>query len=151
MNDAHEFVLSRAPFVVRRKARWSDCDPAGIVYTGRYTEYLLDSARLYANHLAGGDMMNLMRSHGLTTPARGMSLEFMRPMAPGDIADIRYCVGSVRDHSFELRCEASGATGDLVFAGSCTLICINLADKSKAPIPGDLREMLMRHIKQGDK
>jgi len=147
MNDAHEYVLSRAPFVVRRKVRWSDCDPAGIVYTGRYTEYLLDSARLFVNHMAGGDMMAVMRRHGLTTPARGMSLEFMRPMAPGDVADIRYWVAGVREHSFEVRCEASGASGDLVFSGACTVISVNLESKRKALIPDEVREMLMRHTR----
>ena len=151
MNDAHEYVLSRAPFVVRRTARWSDCDPAGIVYTGRYTGYLLDSARLYADHVAGGDMMTLMHRHGATTPARGMSLEFRRPMAPGDVADIRYWVGAVREHSFEFRCEASAPNGDLVFAGVCAIVCINRESKRKVAIPEELRGLLMRHIKQGDK
>jgi acyl-CoA thioesterase FadM len=148
MNDAAEYVLSRTPFVVRRKARWNECDPAGIVYTGRYTDYLLDAARLYANQVAGGDMMALMREHRLTTPARSMSLEFSRSMFPGDVADIRFWVGGVRDHSFEFCCEASAADGEILFSGRCALICISQETRAKAPIPSALREALLRHTRQ---
>lgn len=145
MNGAAEYVLSSVPFVVRRTARWSDCDPAGIVYTGRYTEYLLDSARLFANHIADGDMAALARREGISTPARGMALEFMRPMEPGDVADIRYRVGEIREHSFELHCQASGGAGEPIFAGRCTLICNDRENKTKVPIPQALREALLRH------
>jgi acyl-CoA thioesterase FadM len=75
----------------------------------------------------------------------------MRPMAPGDVADIRYWVGEVREHSFEFRCEASATNGDLVFAGRCAVICIHLENKRKLTIPDELREMLMRYTKQGEK
>ena len=34
MIDSYESVVSRTPLVVRRRVRWADCDPAGVVYTG---------------------------------------------------------------------------------------------------------------------
>lgn len=147
MNECAEYVLSRTPFVVRRKARWNECDPAGIVYTGRYTDYLLDAARLFADQIAGGDMMALMREHGLATPARSMSLEFMRPMFPGDVADIRVWVGGVREHSFEFRCEASGVDGSFLFAGRCALVCVSAEHRISAQIPPAVRDALLRYTR----
>ena len=54
MMRATEYVLSERPFVVRRTVRWGDCDPAGVVYTGRFTDYLLGAVGLFTDHLAGG-------------------------------------------------------------------------------------------------
>jgi len=41
MNESVEIVVSDSPFTVRRRVRWSDCDPAGAVHTGRFAEYLI--------------------------------------------------------------------------------------------------------------
>ena len=46
MNDSVEHVVSTHPFTVRRRIRWGDCDPAGVVYTGRFVEYLLGAVDL---------------------------------------------------------------------------------------------------------
>jgi hypothetical protein len=39
MNESSEIVVSDLPFTVRRTARWADCDPAGAVFTARFTDY----------------------------------------------------------------------------------------------------------------
>ncbi len=38
-----EYVTGYAPFTVRRTARWHECDPAGVVYAGNFTDYLLSA------------------------------------------------------------------------------------------------------------
>ena len=51
---SYEHVVSRVPFVVRRKVRWSDCDPAGVVFTGKFAEYVLDFVTLFYAEMAEG-------------------------------------------------------------------------------------------------
>src|SRR5690606_2773945 len=80
-----EYVLSESPFVVRRTVRWSDCDPAGVVYTGRFTDYVLGAVGLFHQHMSGYANRPLGELHGVGTPCKGMEFEFIGTMWPGDI------------------------------------------------------------------
>ncbi|MCA1457078.1 hypothetical protein I6F35_28325 [Bradyrhizobium sp. BRP22] len=46
--EQREVIISKVPFRVRRAVRWSECDPAGVVYTGQFSEYLLSSIYLFS-------------------------------------------------------------------------------------------------------
>jgi len=82
MMRATEYVLSESPFVVRRTVRWGDCDPAGVVYTGRFTDYLLGAVGLYTAHMAGGDG-RLGEVHGVGTPLQGHAFRIHRHALAG--------------------------------------------------------------------
>lgn len=44
---ATEQVLSERPLVIRRRVKWGDCDPAGVVYTPMFSEYVISAAELF--------------------------------------------------------------------------------------------------------
>lgn len=44
-----EHVLSQLPFVVRRRVKWGECDPAGVVYTVTFSEYVIHPSRRQAS------------------------------------------------------------------------------------------------------
>ena len=141
--EATEYVLSEHPFVVRRKVRWGDCDPAGVVYTGRFTDYLLGAVGLYTGHMAGGEG-RLGVAHGVGTPCKAMRFEFIGTLWPDDVIDITCTVEDIRTRSFDIRCVARRTDGSLVFDAMFSPICVRLDERVGTPIPDSLRVVLTR-------
>jgi acyl-CoA thioesterase FadM len=142
--DATEYLLSREPFIVRRTVRWGDCDPAGVVYTGRFTEYLLGAIAFFKSHMAGGSMHDMSRKFDVDLPCRGMSFDFTGTLWPGDVVDIRCVVGEVRTRSFDIECTAAKPDGTPVFTARFSPICVERTVRKGKPIPPELRDLLIR-------
>jgi acyl-CoA thioesterase FadM len=146
MNESFEIVVCEAPFTVRRTVKWSDCDPAGIVVTGRFPEYLMGATGHFMRHLRSGPGSARLREAGVDTPCKGLSLLFHAPLYPDDVVDIVVGVGAVRTSSFDLVAQARRADGRLAFEGSFSPICIRREPRGRVPIPAPLRELLARHL-----
>ncbi len=140
---ATESVLSIDPFVVRREVRWGDCDPAGVVYTGRFTDYLLGAVALYTEHL--GEGRRLGDAHEVGTPCRGMSFDFTGTLWPGDVIHIECSLGGLRTRSFDIRARATRPDGSAVFSAVFSPICVRLDARAGTPVPASLRAVLLRH------
>ncbi|WP_447919762.1 acyl-CoA thioesterase [Achromobacter aegrifaciens] len=140
---ATEMVLGTDPFVVRREVRWGDCDPAGVVYTGRFTDYLLGAIALYTEHL--GEGRRLGDAHGVGTPCRGMSFDFTGTLWPGDVIHIECSVGALRTRSFDIQARASRPDGTAVFSAVFSPICVRPDARVGTPVPASLRAVLLRH------
>jgi len=139
---ATERVLSEEPFVVRREVRWGDCDPAGVVYTGKYTDYLLGAVALYTEFLGQG--RRLGEVHGVGTPCKAMSFEFLGTLWPGDIIDIKCSIGEIRTKSFDIHIFARRPDASDVFKGVFSPICVFQDRRQGTQIPDTLREVLAR-------
>jgi len=68
----------------QRRARWSECDPAGVVYTVNFCEYVASAFELFMAELLGGPLQTMKQRHGLATPARALTLEFTGPLRPDE-------------------------------------------------------------------
>lgn len=145
IHDATEYVLGDSPFVVRRKVRWGDCDPAGVVYTGRFTDYLLGAVGLYTAHIAGGSG-RLGEVHGVGTPCKAMRFEFIGTLWPDDEIDITCTVEAIRTRSFDIRCVARRPDGAPVFDAMFSPICVRLDRREGTAIPDSLRAVLNRFL-----
>ncbi|MGE8452878.1 MAG: acyl-CoA thioesterase [Pseudomonadales bacterium] len=145
MIQATEYVLSERPFVVRRTVRWGDCDPAGVVYTGRFTDYLLGAVGLYTAFMAGGDG-RLGEAHGVGTPCKAMRFEFIGTLWPDDVIDITCTVEAIRTRSFDIRCVARRLNGTKVFEAMFSPICVRLDRREGTAIPDSLRAVLNRFL-----
>ena len=149
MNDSVEHVVSTHPFTVRRRIRWGDCDPAGVVYTGRFVEYLLGAVDLFSRHAFGGPRSAFVNGLGVDTPCKGLSLDFHVALAPDDTVDILMEVARIGEHSWDLEATARLPDGRVAFRGRFSPICIHLEPRRKAPIPAALRARLERHAREG--
>lgn len=146
MSDAPEYVASESPFVVRRRVRWSDCDPAGVAFTGRFVDYMLSAVDLFTRHIAGGvARAEFMQGLGVDTPCKGLSMTFHVALAPEDCVDIEVAVGRIGDSSWDLGLRARLPDGRLAFEGVFSPVCIHQSPRRKASIPAVLRERLQAH------
>lgn len=141
-SSSFESVLTRLPFVVRRKVRWSDCDPAGVVYTGSFPEYVLSAANLFFSELAQGSYREWIRKLAVDTPYKGMEFEFHGALWPDDEFLIRCSVPAIREHSYDIRLEAAQADGRRIFTARVSPICIGPGKRAGVPIPQAMRERL---------
>jgi acyl-CoA thioesterase FadM len=145
MNETYEIVTSDLPFTVRRRVKWSDCDPAGIVFTGRFTEYLMGATSLFMRSLGSGPGRQ-QQNAGIQTPCKGMSLVFHAPLFPEDEVDIHIGVGEIRNSSFDLIAKARLTDGRLAFEGTFSPICLQRDVRQRVPVPQALRESLQKHL-----
>ena len=137
-----EYVLSRSPFVVRRHVSWSDCDPAGVVFTGRFSDYLLGAVILFMRELADGSWHRYVDSLGIDTPCKGMTFEFSHALWPDDEVDITVEVGEIRSRSFDMVITARRAEGTIAFTGTFSPVCIAQGERRAVAIPDALRARL---------
>lgn len=136
--------MAHDPFTVRRTVRWHECDPAGVVYAGNFTEYLLSASDLFRQHLtvAGRGVAADRREYH--TPGKAMSLVYMSSLWPGDQFDIALYMGEVRTHTSDVLALASRVDdGAPVFMGRITSIYVAPEDRRrKVAIPADVRAIL---------
>jgi acyl-CoA thioesterase FadM len=135
MIDSYESVVSRRPFVVRRRVRWSDCDPAGVVYTGKFTEYVLHAVNLFQAELSRGDAAAWRKELGIDTPCKGMALEFHRALWPEEEFELLLDVPEIREHGYDIRIEATQPGGVRIFSARVSPICIRRDARVRALIP----------------
>lgn len=144
---ATEYVLRTDPFTVRRRVRWSECDPAGVVYAGNFTEYLLSAADLFKQHLNVDGRLLATGDRPYHTPGKAMSLVYMGSLWPDDVFDISVFAGEVRTRTSDVLALARRADdGSAVFMGRITSIYVSREDRRKTvAIPDDVRTAFDRY------
>ena len=142
---SYEAVVSRHPFVVHKRVRWADCDPAGVVYTGRFAEYLLVAVNYFFDELGQGNYAAWLEGLQVDTPCKGLDLEFHAALWPEDTFEMTCSVSAIREHSYDLRVRASQADGRRVFTGRFSPICISREVRQRVRIPAAMHEALRRH------
>lgn len=146
MNEPSEIVVADLPFTVRRIARWSDCDPAGVVFTGRFTDYLLGAVLHFYRRIGYGAGGRAWGESGVGLPCKHMSLTFHASLYPEDAVDIRVEVGEIRTRTFDLIARAFLPDGRLAFEGRFTPIAIHSDVRESVDIPAALREALQPYL-----
>ena len=145
MPQPYEFVVTTRPLVVRKRVRWADCDPAGVVYTGRFCDYLLAAAGCFFDVIGQGNYWRWLAELEVDTPCKGLELEFQTALWPEDTFDMAIAVSAIRTHSYDLHIEATQPGGRRVFAGRFSPVCIRRGVRARTPIPEPMRAALEAH------
>lgn len=137
--DYAEALLSVRPIVMRRRVLWSECDPARVVYTGRFFDYIFSAYGWFLRRVLneGGTLDSL----GLGTPMKAVSLEFHRMLRPDDWFEVTLTVEEIRTRSFDLGATAR-LDGEPAFSARISPIFVNDQTKTSEPIPAAFREKL---------
>lgn len=143
MNQSSEYVVAHLPFTVRRTVRWMDCDPAGVAFTGRFTEYLISAVMHFYRHIGWGPGADSEVKVGL--PCKHIALTFHVSLPPDSAVDITLRVGALRERSFDLVAHAYLSDGQLAFEGVFSPICIEPLERKSVPIPHALKQALQPH------
>ncbi len=146
---SREQVICTIPFTVRRAARWSECDPAGVVYAGNFNDYLLSAVQLFRRRLFGRDWTRMRDEWAVDLPAKSTSLIYQGSLWPDDVFDTTVWVGAVRMRTFDVVAQAVRAPAspqdraNRVFIGRHSSICVSASDRRQSvPLPPALRARL---------
>lgn len=140
-----ESVVSRRPVVVQRRVKWGDCDPAGVVFTAVFCDYVISSAELFYEEMFGKPPQVAKRALGVGTPTRALSFDFKRSLRPDDIFQMTVSVADIRERSFVLGILARSLDAQDVFAATLTPVCVARDERRSIPIPDDLRSALVQY------
>lgn len=139
-----ESVISVNPFTIRRLVRFGDCDPAGVVYTVRFSDYVVSAMDLFLSELIGGPYLE--RLEGLDTPIKALNFVFSAPLRPNDAFDMVVTVREIRSRTFDLAIAASLPGGKRAFDALVTPICVATDGERRAvTLPPHLRDLLSHY------
>lgn len=138
-----EYLISERPLVVRRRVKWGECDPAGVVYTATFADYAICAAELFYGALFGTTPQRAKREHEFGTPSRALSFDFMRSLRPDEEFDMTVRVADVRSRTYVLDIAATTPQGEPVFNARLTPICVARPERRAIEIPADFRQALL--------
>lgn len=119
-----ERLLFKNPVTVRRRVRWGECDPAQVVYTPRFADYLAAAFSWFTRTILSD---NLVADDGtrLATPMKALSLEFHHTLRPDDLFDMTVYVEAVRKRTFDLLIIARSPSEGPRFLGRLSPILVD--------------------------
>ena len=138
-----EWVLEQSPFVVRRRVKWGECDPANAVYTPWFSEYVISAVMLFYEQLAGENFEAMRARFGIDLPTRGLRLDFTGTLQPDQLFDMTVTVGELRSRSYDLNVIARRPDGDPVFSAVLSPICVARNRRVGVAIPDGFRDLLV--------
>ena len=136
--------MTEQHFVHERTILFGECDPAGILYTPRICEYVVESALLFLTTILEEPFERYIFAQSMSLPARNLDVDFLRPLTWDDKIKLYASVAEVRKHAYTILIAASNEDGDTAFTGKLTQVCVSTDRKAVAEIPDKLRKALER-------
>jgi YbgC/YbaW family acyl-CoA thioester hydrolase len=142
---ATEQLISREPVIIRRRVKWGECDPAGVVYTATFSDYVISAAELFYGSLFDSTPQRAKVEQGFGTPTRALKFEFSRSLYPDDEFDMTVSVKDVRTRTYVLNVTARAPEGQVIFEADLTPICVGRDERRSIEIPANFRSALEQY------
>lgn len=118
------FVHAIAPY-------WADADPAGIVYTARFTDYALRAIDAWMIDRIGAGFYVMNTEWGIGTPFVHTECDLRMPARPGEALHISVAVARVGTTSLTFTVQGHGAQrGLLHFEGRFVCVCVSSLEEN---------------------
>jgi acyl-CoA thioesterase FadM len=130
-----ELLMGSSPVSVRRRAKWGECDPAGVVYMVNYAEYVVSAYEMFMTVLFDESLGKIKARHGIALPAKAFTIEFYGSLRPDDDFLMTVEVVDIRTKSFDVMVRGTSNGGDDVFVAKLTPIAVDPRDRSALPMP----------------
>jgi acyl-CoA thioester hydrolase len=140
-----EQVISAVPCVIRRRVKFGECDPAGVVYTVVFAEYVISAAELFYGSLLGGPPQRAKAQLGFGTPSRAMDFDFRSSLRPDDEFEMTVSVLEIRSRTYVLGISARTPDGEAVFEARLTPVCVGPHERKAIEIPQGFRRVLEQY------
>lgn len=135
-----------APFVIRHRIRFSECDPAGIVFYPQYFVLFNDLMEQWVDALLPGGFHGWILERRLGLPTVRLEAEFVAVSRMGDDVELSLRPRRVGGKSLQLELACHGVTPDgaleLRMEVLQTVVTTSLTTHAAIPIPDDLRAAL---------
>lgn len=139
---------ARATFVARRVLRFSDCDPAGIVFFPNYFVLLNGVVEDWWSHI-GHPWTQTIGTRRMGTPVAHLDAQFIAPSHFGDELDFQLQVARLGRSSLHLAHRVVGANQHERLRVQQRLVCTSLETHRPMAWPDDLRAAIEHFNKEG--
>ena len=133
-------------FAKTRRIRFSDCDPAGIVFYPQYFVLFNDLLEEWIDIALEDGFAGYILRCRFGLPTVHLDADFKGVSRMGDDVLLSLTVARVGTRSFDLASSCTGAGGDLRMAVRQTLVTTSLDTHRAIPIPAELRAALLAQI-----
>jgi acyl-CoA thioesterase FadM len=127
---------------VSRTILFGDCDPAGVVYTPRFSYFATEAIYVALDKWLGAPGLRTLMGFDVLPPVRAMSFELLAPVTWDDELNIKISVAKLGVHSFTFLIEGFISNGTLSFVANITHVCVSPETKEVVDIPAPLRALL---------
>lgn len=134
-------------FQVRRLIRFSDCDPAGIVFYPQYFVMMNGLVEDWFDGPLGIGYRRFIAERGLGLPTVRLEADFRAVSRFGEDVFLSLCVLSMGERSLTLQLTCrSAADGELRMRSKQVIVTTSLETHRPVQIPPDLREAIRHQI-----
>ncbi len=125
------------------RVRWAEVDRQGIVFNAHYLTYFDVAATEYWRAI-GCEYPGAFVEHAVDTFAVKATVEYHRPAEFDDVVDVHVRVARLGRTSMRLLLEIHRGDDALV-SGELVYVCASPAERKPTPIPGFLRDAIVRY------
>lgn len=130
------------PFVRPHRIRFSECDPAGIVFYPQYFVLFNDLMEAWIDELLPHGFAGLIGTSRFGLPTVRLEADFKAISRMGDDVTLSLEVQRLGNKSMTLRLACHGRDGELRMQALQTVVTTSLATHAAVPIPAALRAAL---------
>jgi acyl-CoA thioesterase FadM len=141
----NEEIISDAPVVVRRYVKWGEVDFARVAYTGKFLDWVLESAEAWFKHTMGESWAGFNAKRGITLPAMGCSLDFYYMLKPDDEINMTVLLERIGRSSHSLKIVARNQDGVHCFDGTLIMAAVDPATAKSVPMPDELKQKMIAY------
>ena len=149
LKTATEIVVATHPVTVRRRVKWGECDPAGVVYMVNYSEYVVSAYELFMAALFGEALQHTKLRHRIALPAKAFVIEFYAPLRPDEDFLMAVEITDIRTKTFDVTVRGYSIDNRDRFLGKLTPIAVDPFDRAAAPLPPALTRRLQHYRETG--
>ena len=136
-------------FTITERVRWSDLDPANVVYFGNYVRFVEIAEAELARHL-GHPFSTLFDRLDFWLPRVEFHVNFAHPAVHDDLLRVEIWIAHIGESSLRLEFEILRDHDRLALAtGHLVMVAVERSAFRTIPIPAELRESLVRFREQG--
>lgn len=126
--------------VIARTILFGECDPAGIVYTPRFTDFALEATHQALSERLGQPSIRALNAAGIVTPVRHSEIEYLQPLHYDQLLEQEVAIHHIGQHSYGLivigRVEEKP-----VYQAKIRYVTVCQQSLQKIPIPTWLQEV----------
>jgi acyl-CoA thioester hydrolase len=142
---ATEIVIGANPVTIRRRVKWGECDPAGVVYMVNYSEYVVSAYEIFMTVLLNEGFVKAKARHRVALPAKAFTIEFYAPLRPDDDFLMTVEIVGIRAKTFDISVRGRSIERHDLFSAKLTPIAVDPATRMAALLPPAVVQKLRRY------
>jgi 4-hydroxybenzoyl-CoA thioesterase len=130
----------------RRRPLWSESDPAQIVYTARFTDYVLEAIEGWFSYVVGSNWYELHTDFGLGTPFVRLEMDIQKPLTPKNELTMPVLVEKLGSASLGFYVVGKRDATDISFVARFVCCMVDSETMKPTRIPDEFRQRIRAYI-----